>query len=1134
MTDGKPRFDPFPGFRVFKESEDYLFFGREEQCSDLLKRLHQTRFLAVVGISGCGKSSLVKAGLLPSLQAGFKVGSRSTWRTITFRPGRSPIREMANALNQTGVLGGEQNEVDAEGSTAIIENTLRRSSQGLLKVLRHADMPGHEHVLVMVDQFEEIFRFHHPERDLDTREEVAAFVKLLLEASRAETQSVFIVLVMRSDFLGDCAQFRSLFEAIDGGQYFVPRMTYAQRKQAIRRPMEAGMGQISDRLVQRLLNDSGDNPDQLPVMQHALMRTWNEWQNTGDPEMDLSHYEAIGGMHEAISRHADEVYQNLNEVHRPIAERLFKTLSTIGEDGCCIRRPTRFTNLLGITKTSETELALVIDAFRAPGCFFLEPPTGVELSGDMVIDISHESLIHVWKQMQGWVEEEAESARKYKRLAETARLYRDRRVTLLRDPELQVTLDWKEEENPNEAWAEQYRLMYKDFQEIIPNSEPQQEYTLALQFLAESEDERERERITKDKEAKRMQGLEKPEAITAGREEMLVAQQKIAKNQRRVLTIALLGFFIAFVLAIWAVMDKMKARNQNDLAETARQLALQEKEKVEQAWKAAMNQSKKAKQQLALAEEVIFEEEEKAREHLERAKKLAVKQLQEKERLLKEKKTLTTMLKPLTSKEGRLYLNIQPPGAKIRILGIKKKYTDGIKLEEKKDGYQIEVSHPDYRTIKRSIAIVAGQENTEEIRLDPLPGGIRVSTEPEGAMIYMNGEKKGNAPLSLLDLQPGLYTFRLEMAGYKILEQDVTVSPNRTEETSFQLRLTSNLTILPDPEDAKIRFLNIEKEYKPGMDLAPGNYQIEVSKDDYTTVNQWIELAVDEEKRLQIELVSSKFSIRLGIKFVLIKPGTFIMGSPSDEPGRGSDEKQHEVILTKGFYLQNTEVTVGQWRAFTISDDYKSEAEREGWSWGLDHGASGKKKGYYWDNPGFEQTENHPVTCISWNDAQEFIRWISKKDGIIYRLPTEAEWKYACRAGSLTPFSLGKCLVTDDANYNGNYPLSDCPKGEYRKKTVLVASFRPNAWGLYDMHGNVWEWCTDWYAPYSGNKTENPKGPSSGSGRVICGGSWGSVARSCRAANRNVGDPDRRSDSLGFRLCRPVEPDVKGFVKSIR
>ena len=230
-----------------------------------------------------------------------------------------------------------------------------------------------------------------------------------------------------------------------------------------------------------------------------------------------------------------------------------------------------------------------------------------------------------------------------------------------------------------------------------------------------------------------------------------------------------------------------------------------------------------------------------------------------------------------------------------------------------------------------------------------------------------------------------------------------------------------------------------------------------------------------------------------GMEFVYIEPGTFMMGSPSNESGRGSNENQHKVTLTRGFYMQTTEVTQGQWKKVMGNNPSK-----------------------------FKNGDDYPVEQVSWNDVQEFIKKLNQKEGRNkYRLPTEAEWEYACRAGSTTPFSFGRCLSTDQANYNGNYPLDGCSKGEYREKTVSVASFSPNEWGLYDMHGNVWEWCQDRFGDYSSDSVTDPKGPSWwSSNRVLRGGSWDNNARYCRSANRYSISPGYRYFYLGFRLSR--------------
>ncbi|MCD6273560.1 MAG: formylglycine-generating enzyme family protein [Deltaproteobacteria bacterium] len=244
--------------------------------------------------------------------------------------------------------------------------------------------------------------------------------------------------------------------------------------------------------------------------------------------------------------------------------------------------------------------------------------------------------------------------------------------------------------------------------------------------------------------------------------------------------------------------------------------------------------------------------------------------------------------------------------------------------------------------------------------------------------------------------------------------------------------------------------------------------------------------------------IKKRFANSIGQEFAYIKPGTFMMGSPSNESGRHGGEKQHKVTLSRKFYMQTTEVTQGQWKAVMGN------------------------------NPSiFKKGDNYPVECVSWNDAQKFIRKLNKQEGIDkYRMPTEAEWEYACRAGTTTPFSFGRCLSTDQANYNGKYPLDGCSKGKYRKKTVSVASFSPNAWGLYDMHGNVWEWCQDSCNWESKVVTDTYRDGivdpfcTKGSRWVIRGGCWSFSARCCRSAIRYGSSLGSCNDYLGFRLSR--------------
>jgi formylglycine-generating enzyme required for sulfatase activity len=227
------------------------------------------------------------------------------------------------------------------------------------------------------------------------------------------------------------------------------------------------------------------------------------------------------------------------------------------------------------------------------------------------------------------------------------------------------------------------------------------------------------------------------------------------------------------------------------------------------------------------------------------------------------------------------------------------------------------------------------------------------------------------------------------------------------------------------------------------------------------------------------------------MKLVCIPPGEFMMGSPSDELLRKSNEgPQHRVRITNDFYIGSTEVTQAQYAAIMET------------------------------NPSHFKGEDNPVETVSWNNAVEFCRKLSEMEGKKYRLPTEAEWEYACRAGTTTPFYTGETIDTSQANYNGREVYGNGTKGVFRRGTIAVGGFPPNAFGLYDMHGNVWEWCQDWYASnyYSTSPATDPQGPSTGDHRVLRGGCWIVYPRSCRSTVRDWNTPVNRLSSNGFRI----------------
>jgi len=489
-----PQTNPFPGLRPFREDEEHLFFGRENQVDAMVNKLADTRFLAVVGTSGSGKSSLVNCGLRPALRQGLMARAGTAWRMAQFRPGTDPIGRMARALAQDGVLFREHAAAGLS-LAEIVETSLRMSKVGLIDIVEQAALDEGVNLLVVVDQFEELFRYRRlaaaeGEDALGNSEEAVAFVNLLLEIKQRASCPIYVVLTMRSDFLGDCTQFPGLAEAINAGQYLVPRMSREERRAAIEGPVAVGGAEIAPVLVTRLVNDVGDNPDQLSILQHALNRTWARWENESGSKgpLDLAHYEAIGTMAHALDQHAARAYAELNTPRQQqICEKLFKALTDKANDHRGVRRPTSLATLRALADATAVEVTAVIDVFRKPSRSFLMPPAGEALTAETIIDISHESLMRVWQRLDTWADEEAQSAQTYRRLADTATRHAANNASLYRDPELQLALDWRNQSQPNETWASRYH----------PG------FAAAMDFLTQSSAAREAERERLEQQRRR-------------------------------------------------------------------------------------------------------------------------------------------------------------------------------------------------------------------------------------------------------------------------------------------------------------------------------------------------------------------------------------------------------------------------------------------------------------------------------------------------------------------------------------------------------------------------------------------------------------------------------------------------------
>jgi hypothetical protein len=533
--------NPFPGLRPFSIDESHLFFGREGQVDDILVKLSKNRFVTVMGYSGSGKSSLMYCGLVPVLFGGFVTESRTHWNVVLSRPGATPIENLAESVVEYLFLAERITEEEKQIQKAIVSSVLRSGKEGLIEVSRYLQAEYGENVFFLIDQFEELLRF----KDLndDTQNEAQLYVNLILTAISQKIIPVYVALTMRSDFIGYCSVFPGLTQWINNSNYLVPQMTREQKKMVIEGPISVAGGKISPRLVKKLLSDVGNNQDQLPILQHALMRTWDYWlqnREAGEP-IDLRHYQAIGKMSEALSLHANEAFDELSTRGREIAEVLFKHITEKNQDNKGMRRPARLGLIAMLAEAEEEDVMVVVEHFRRKGRSFLMPAANIPLNSESMVELSHESMMRIWKRLSIWVDEEFESAQMYKRLSEAAAMYQIGKTGLWRPPDLQLALNWQKKQRPSREWAQRY----------------DEAFERALVFLDTS-------RITYEAELKN--------------QEML--QRRVLRRTRATAVILGVAFVVAILFFLLSYIQKIKADEQTRIANEERHEAQLQREEA--------------------------------------------------------------------------------------------------------------------------------------------------------------------------------------------------------------------------------------------------------------------------------------------------------------------------------------------------------------------------------------------------------------------------------------------------------------------------------------------------------------------------------------------------------------------------
>ena len=511
--------NPFVGLRSFEADEYNLFFGRDTQIKDIIDNLSQTNFAAVIGYSGSGKSSLIKSGVIPALKNKSSEKENNSWKIGICTPGYDPIRSLSKML-----IDFYPSDKNSKSTLDEITDLLSEKGNSIDDAIYKINKKHTGNCLLIIDQFEEIFNLSREENF----DKCKHFVNLILDTLNTQESSINIILTLRSDFIGNCTEFSGLPEALNKSQYLIPRLSKTQFEDVINGPLNEVSYSISESLLQTLTKDIDNNQDQLPILQHAMMRTIEYWrlESTTNEVIDVHHYRSIGTMKKALSNHADEAYEELNDAEKEGCNKMFKVLANF-QNLKVTRNPIKFSDLVSITAVDSQTLINVINTFRRSDRSFLSPKEGVEITDDTIIDISHESLLRLWSRLRVWIKEEMESSEIYKNLCETAALYQEGRGSLLINPELEIVLKWRENQNPTEEWGLRY----------------DHSFLRAINFLEDSKDKFDQDTIFKN-----------------------LAQTKRIKRNKQFTTFISVACILCLFLVVFSWIEKQKAEDANEFA----------------------------------------------------------------------------------------------------------------------------------------------------------------------------------------------------------------------------------------------------------------------------------------------------------------------------------------------------------------------------------------------------------------------------------------------------------------------------------------------------------------------------------------------------------------------------------------
>ncbi len=463
---GVTRMNPFPGSRPYVSSEDKFFFGREGAVSELVETLQANRFVALVGASASGKSSLIQSGIIPELLSDIK----KEWIPVSIRPGPQPMLSLIRGFQQVFPQKISDREVDS----------FLKNAQTIKEFIGEKQL-GNYHYYLVVDQFEELFtgpasirKKKRNGRNPETRQ----FIENLIGAVEDQDSGIYVMLSIRSDFLDICTSYRLLTDQINKSKYLLPQMSREALSLAVTEPIHQSGASVAPGFEKYLLDELDDLNPTLPFLQFALHHTWNHWVARGQPDqpVSLEDFQAIGSVNASWGRQLEEAYDRLEYRQKRIGERMFKSIAFRTDTGEYIGWQSSIDDIARIAQCSAEEVIEVAEVFRNTGGPIIGPHGPARLAPGSIVELSHECLITLWDRLQQWVDEEAESILMYLKLSEAAFKYQQGKVELWKPPELQKAVAWRDLQEPNPAWGAQFDPAFERTMVFLSTSEEEYAY----------------------------------------------------------------------------------------------------------------------------------------------------------------------------------------------------------------------------------------------------------------------------------------------------------------------------------------------------------------------------------------------------------------------------------------------------------------------------------------------------------------------------------------------------------------------------------------------------------------------------------------------------------------------------------